>query len=512
MTTQQPADAGRSPTMTSVGRDTIIYLPGRIVPAVMAFATTAILTKFVLSPSDFGRYYLTMRVVQFLTMAGVIWMTTVLLRFYPRFAPKEEGGAGGGLDTFDSVVALLRWSGVGGGLIVLGLIWAFGPESLFGSYRDLLGVAAFVFVGNGLMELGLASARAKKKPWAYSTAAMANALLCLPAGILMLRLSGMGVAGFLFGFGLVTAVVAITLMRREFAHRVPFSLSQPQKAFLRECLFYGLPVMVTLILNFFLGNTDRFLLKYLRNDAMAGAYGAACQLLEQPMNMVFQTLMVAVFPAVTALYETKGREETETMLRQLTRQFFLFCLPLCVMLSVLGRHVMFAFTGAEFRDSYLAAPWLVTAALMYGLSYYASFGLHLAKRTGVLLAATAVSIAVNLAVNRLAIGPYGYAGCGMARLVANAVLVALLAAASRRNLRWHVPWASLFRIGAASAAAGLAVFFVQRHLATNFAALVILGCLFGVVYGAVSLATGEVRLDEIRKLAYRRRPRGSRSG
>ena len=78
MTSQEPATLDRSPALTSIGRDILAYLPGRVVPAIMAFVTTAVLTKYVLTPADFGRYYLAMRVVLFLTMAGVIWMTTVL--------------------------------------------------------------------------------------------------------------------------------------------------------------------------------------------------------------------------------------------------------------------------------------------------------------------------------------------------------------------------------------------------------------------------------------------------
>ena len=505
MTYREPAIPDHTPTLTSIGKDTLVYLPGRVVPAIMAFVTTAVLTRFVLSPEDFGRYDLTMRLVMFLTTTGVIWLTILLLRFYPRYASKEEGGAGADPFVFNSVVALLRWAGIGGSLVLLGLVWAAGPESLFGSYRGLLGVAALVFVGNSLMELGLATARAKGKPWAYSVAAASNAVFRLPLGILILWLSGTGVAGFLCGLGLASIVIALSLMGRDLVHPVPLSLTSGQKALLKECLLYGLPILGTLILNFFLGNTDRYLLKYFRGDAMVGAYAAACQLIEQPISMVFQTLMVAVFPAVTALYETRGREATEDLLRQLTRQFLLFCLPLCAMLAVLGHHVMFTLTGVEYRAAYLVAPWLVAAALVYGLSYYASFGLHLAKRTRTLLAITVVSIAVNLVINRLTIGTYGYVGCGMARLAANAVLAGLLALASRRHLRWSFPWASLIRISFASAVAGAAAFLLQRHMAPNLLALAVLGCVFCAVFMMISATLSEV---SFRQLFSMLQPRG----
>jgi len=448
--------------------------------------------------------------VLFLTVATVIWLSVVLLRFYPRYAPKEEGGLGGDPSAFNAVVALLRWIGIGVGLTGLVLVWAFGPEDFFGSYRSLLGMAAIVFVGNSLMELGLATARARGQPRAYSVAAGLNALLRLPFGILIFWVSATGVAGFLCGFGLVPIIVSILLMRRDLVHPVSFRLTFEQKAFLKECLLYGMPILVTLILNFFLGNTDRFLLKYFQGDAMVGAYAAATGLLEQPMTMLFQTLMIAVFPAITALYETKGREATQDLLRELTRQFLLFCLPLCVMLSVLSRPIMFALTKKDYWDVYVVAPWLVTASFMYGLSYYATFGLHLSKKTGVLLAVTVISIAVNLGVNMVAIPRYGYIGCGIAKLTANTVLVGVVALASRRHLHWPFPWKSLLRIGFASSAAGAMVFLLQRHLTPNLLNLVILSCSFGIAYVIMSLVAREVRLNDLLGLIQSRAKPGGR--
>lgn len=480
-------------SLTRLNKDTLIYMPGRVVPAVMAVVTTSVLTKFVFSVEDFGRYDLTMRLVLFLTTLAVVWLNMVLLRFYPRYAGGENEGV------FHGVLALLRVAGIALGLGVVFVVWLVGPECVFGSYRDLLGVGAMVFVGNSLVETGLALARAKSKPLAYSIAATLNALFRLPVGLLLVWLLSGDVAGLLWGFALVPIGIYLSLMRRDFAspHVV---LGRAEREFLREGLLYGLPILATLLLGFFLGNLDRFLLKYLRGDAEVGAYAAACQLIDLPIGVAVQTLMLAIFPAISSVYEKQGRQATEALLRQLTQQFLMFCLPIAVLLCALSRPVLYALTSPSFREAYIVAPWLAAAAFFYGMSYYASFGLHTARRSGTLLLVTTFGIGVNLMVNWWTIPRYGYAACGIARLAANLVLVLGMAVASQRHLRWAFPVISLVRIGVASGCAGGLVFVLQKFAPTNLVTLLALTILGGAMYGALLLATGEIPVSMVVQL------------
>jgi O-antigen/teichoic acid export membrane protein len=227
-------------------------------------------------------------------------------------------------------------------------------------------------------------------------------------------------------------------------------------------------------------------------------------LIEQPIGIVFQTLMLAVFPAVTAAYEIDGRHPAEVLVGRLTRVYLLLALPAAALLGVLAQPVMHVMTQREeFRSAYTVAPRLAAASMMYGLHYYAALGLHLARRTGQLLALTALSIGVNLIGNWWLVPVHGYDACGMVRLLSNGVLVAAVATCAHRHLRWSFPWASLIRIGLASTAAGGTTFLLQRHLPPNLLTLVMLGCVFGIVYATFSLITRELRLQDLLSLLPR---------
>jgi O-antigen/teichoic acid export membrane protein len=472
-----------------IGRDTLIYLPGRIVPAVMIVITVPVLTHF-FSAYDVGRYDLALRLVMFLCTFGAFWLSTMIMRFYPAYEQRGE------LEAFHRVVAAARLASILLGLVGLAAAWAMGPDRLFGSYRDLLGIAGGVFVSQSLFETGLAMIRAKGRPARFSVASVANAVVRLPLGIGIALYFTRDISGMLWGTAVVTLAVYLLLMRRDFSYP-RLRLNASEKAALRETAAYGLPIAMALMLNFFLGNADRYLLKYYRSDAEVGAFSIASLLVDQPIGTLFQTLMLAVFPTVSAVYEAEGRDATEHLVGRLTRVYLLLAVPAGVLFSVLAYPIMQVLPQREeFRQAYTVAPWLALASVTYGLHYYATFGLHLARRSEQLLLVTLISIAVNLVGNWYTVPAHGYNACGIVRLVSNAVLVIAVAAFSRRYLRWVIPWNSLGRIALAAAITGVCLHMAAAWLPVNLLTLGALLVLGATLYAAALLLTREVSFQE----------------
>ena len=485
-----------------IGGDTLIYLPGRAIPAVMTLATVAVLTRN-FSTEDVGRYDLAMRTGLFLVTATALWMTVVIMRLYPACEKRSE------LPAFRRAMYVMQLAGNIAGLCILGAIWAWAPDRIFGTCRHLLAAAGLFFVGQSLLEIALATARTQGRPWLFSSAAVSNAVLRLPVGISLALLVTRSTCGMLWGIGLVTlAIYAAFFLRSPWAGASLLRLGAREKAILKENLAYGLPLGATMVFNFFLYNSDRYLLKYiLESDSLVGTFAVASFLIDQPVGILLQTLMLAVFPAIYAMYETQGREATEELSRKSTRVYLLLCVPACVLLAVLSHTILQVFTNRpSYVEAYNVARWLAFASLTFGLSYYAAFGLHIAKRTGLLLIISLVSIAVNVTGNWFAIPVFGYVACGVVRLVSNTVLVVATAFFSRRYLRWEIPWASVLRIGLAAVGSGALVFAVSARLPENIITLAGLGGLGVAVYGALLLATGELSWREVAKVW--RKPRG----
>ncbi len=484
-----------------VGKDMLLYVPGRVIPAIVQVLTITVLTYF-FTGDEIGRYELTFRFVLFLSTGTFLWLGMTVLRFYPAYAVKNQE------DMFFGVIGLLKYASLAVGALLATLAYLAGPDIIFGSFRDLIGVGLLMFAAYTFYELGLTVLRAKRRPGLYSLSTTTNALLRLPLAVLLFTAFSFGVSGMLWALAAMYAVVYAALIRRHVG-RPHFRLHAEQRALLREVLHYGLPVCGIQMLNYFIMSGDRYLLEALQDTRAVGLYAVACNLIDQPIWLVFQTFTLAVFPTVAHCWETEGRAATEELVGGVTRLFFLMCVPMLVALSVLAKPIFNVLAHHESVQAHVAGPYVATAAFLYGMSYFANMGLHLAKKTRLLLLMTLVALAVNVCANFALLPHFSFVGAAWARIASNAVLVLAVAAAGHRYLRWRLPWKSILRIGLAAAAAGAAAWFAKGHLPVNVFTLAGLFLLGALVYGGLLLVLGEFTREELRGALYlgRNRPR-----
>jgi len=478
--------------VSRVSKENLLYLPGKLAFAVMAVIAVPVYTHL-FSVEDLGRFDLALRFSQLVWTLCVLWLSNVILRFYPVFQLQGQGGA------FLALIGWLRRAGFLVGLLICALAWRYGPQRLVGSYRSLIGLAALVFVGRASLEMGLVVLNAKRKPLAYSLASIVNAVAKLGLGVVIAVPLKMGVAGLLWAAALVPMAVYLVSTHSYFSPS-KWRLTTDDRRILREALVYGLPVMLNLLLSFLLANSDRYLLKYLLGqggDAQVGIYSIGYFLADQPIQIVYATLMLGAFPAAMHMYASSGARAAETLVSALVRVYLLLAVPACVLLGVLAKPICFSLAHGEARQSFLVVPWVAAAAGLLGLMEYYTIGLYIGRRTVLLLAASVGATIVNLVANYCLIPEYGYYACGVARVISNGTLLVLMALVSHRYLRWRLPWVSLFRIALAAGIAGVVAAVVKALLPYNISTLGLFGGAGGLAYGASLLALREVSRDEV---------------
>ena len=474
-------------------RESLLYLPGKLAFAIMAVVAIPVYTHF-FTKDEIGRFDLALRFGLFVWTLCVLWLNNALLRFYPTYAQRNEEAS------FLGVVTLLKWVGL---VVGVGLCFAarkFLPDRLVGSYRDFLGLAALVFVGRSSLELGLTLLAAKRKPETYSVVSTVDAVAKLAVGVLIAVGFKVGVAGLLWGAAIVPFAVYFGGIHRQFGPS-QLAFGPSERRMLRELIAYGTPICLSLVFSFFLANIDRYILKYLTDDGdgQVGIYSIGYFLADQPIQFIYSTLMLAAFPAAMHLFEASGSAAAEKLVRSLIRLYLLVGVPTCVLLGVLARPILYAIAFGEPRASYVVVPWLAAAALVLGLMQYYSIGLYIGKRTFLLLGAMVSATALNSLLNVLLIPRYEYYACGIARVLSNAALLLLVAAAARPHLRIRFPVVPFLRILGASAAAGAVLYLAQTWLPVNRVAVAALFCAGFGLYGILAVAVGEVSREEVRR-------------
>ncbi|MBN2310506.1 MAG: lipopolysaccharide biosynthesis protein [Candidatus Hydrogenedentes bacterium] len=458
----------------------------------MAVIAVPIYTHF-FPPEEYGRFDLTNRFVLFLAALSMVWLDHVVLRFYPAYRQRNT------LGSFVSGVSVIRLGGAAAGLVVLAAVYVAGPDAVFASFRDLFGLAACVFLAQNFFERGLAMLRAKQKALAFSIASSLHALGKVGLGLLLAVGLGLGVPGLLYAAAGVPFLLYLVFVRGHFGG-LGLPIRAPERRFIGEALSYGLPVGVTLLLNFFLCNADRYLLKYFYSDAEVGVFSIGSFFADQPIILLSATLMLAIFPNTSREYESAGPGAASALIGFFTRVFLLLCVPAAAGLACLAQPILQTFADEKYHAAYPVVAWIASATLLLGLSQYAQLGLHLAKRTLFMVFVTVAAIAVNLACNWLLIPRCGFVACGIARLISNAVLLAGFAAVSEHCLHWQFPMGSLLRIAVAAGVMALAMLGLLAVLPDTAVALAAVAVIGSAAYAIMLFLVREVRPREVRKL------------
>jgi len=479
------------------GKDALLYLPGRLVVGCIGFVVLPLLTHVFPDAAEIGRYDLTLRFTQFLHILLTAWLGTSMVRYYADYTGRGQS------TVFYTVILCLRRVGIILGVVFLGGIYVWGPDALVHSYRDLLPVGALVFVGFAMFETDQMLLRAKGRAGAFSVSLIVTTLGKFVLGFLIVFVFKTGIEGILWGSALFPLLIHAAWLRKEFGA----SRLLPQKddrPFIKELLFFGLPIAISGTLRFALSNADRFFLRWLTGtDDAVGMFAVGNLFGDQPISLLSATLMLAAFPEISRIYDQESRANAERFLAQITRIYLLITM-LLVALTIAGAPFVFKFIIAgKAQNSWDVVPYIAGATFVLGISNYAGLGVYMGKRSDKLLWCTAIGLAANMGLNVVFIPFMGYVGCGVARFIANAIFLTAVTVASSRYLHWHFPFLTLVRSFLAALCAGSFLFAVGHFtliglpVVPGMALLAVLASLAVATYGTVLFVTREVSKENL---------------
>ena len=253
----------------------------------------------------------------------------------------------------------------------------------------------------------------------FFTAAVGIALLLSGAGVVEVSVV------YLAGAVLALAYIVVRLARRGISpERTPSAARA--RALVRGSFALG----VTVIFSVALFRIDATLLSLIEGTAAVGIYGVAYRLFESTLflSFVFVSALLPTLsrltpdtsPTVGQVYEL-GSKVMAAALLPLGTGFVLFAEPLV--------HVIYS---TEYDAAVDTVRLLGAAAVLYGVTYLASYVLISQGRQIILPWATAAVLAVNVALNLVLIPRYSYDGAAAATSVSEALLAGTLVVAVRR--------------------------------------------------------------------------------
>lgn len=243
----------------------------------------------------------------------------------------------------------------------------------------------------------------------------------------------------LFGYFLAGAIVvsglAFVFFRAEQFAWKDVKGSSPE--LMGELLRYAYPFLGLIVTGWFMSVSDRYLVKFMGSDFMAGQYIAGYQVggaLILPLSNFYSLL---VQPVMFQKFETTN--SLSDMGNYLGRMI-LVGLPLLGGIIYFRELIMSVLVGARYREAVIVVPWVAAGNLCLALGLIANNVFLLSKEVAALVKIAMVGAGVNVVLNLALIPAYGIYGAGVSTFFAYGLLLWLIIWQGMKIRPWPFPF------------------------------------------------------------------------
>ena len=366
----------------------------------------SLITK-VLGPKEYGiwsQVLVTMSLAVSFTFLG---LHESLVRFIP--GEKDEKKVREGVYSSVAVVFCINM------LIALLLILFSSPLSAFLKFDQLfIRLLSLMIVFESLNTVFLVVIRARREIGKYFW--FAGVKMCLEIGLLLVVvLAGLGLWGVVLSYLLVKVAIFLALLF-YIIKKIGFAF--PDFSLMKGYLSFGFATMADGFAYWIITSFDRYLIGFYLGIVFVGYYA--------PAYSIGYILSVFIFPlsfvlsaVLPKLFDENNMEEARNYLRYSLKYFLAIIIPATFGISILSKQLLAVFSTQEIaRHAHAVVPFIAASIFLYGISYFFSQILVLAKRTKLIAFIWAFAALLNVALNIIFIPLWGILGAAITTLLA----------------------------------------------------------------------------------------------
>jgi len=472
-----------------VGRDTIYYLPAKIVPAIAGFIGIAIYTRL-LNPEGYGLYIIVITTVSIISSLFFSWLDSSTLRYFERYKQRNA------LPRFIStgLFSLLSL------FFMVSAIWYLSTVFL-NNYLDLqlifllrIGILVLgAHVGYSWIQTIL---RSNRQSLQYSLYSSIESVGRLSLAIFLLYLLPIGPAALLWATFFVSAGIFIVEVIR-FLRKWKIHFQEFSRSLLNRFAKYGIPLVGVSVGALILSVLDRYMIQYFLGSGQVGIYSAGYRISEAGLQLFFTVLMLAAFPIIIQSFEKNGEKETSKFLTKLISIYFVFLLPAVLGIAVLSKDIVGVVLGSSFQEACGILPLITGGVFCLGLTQYLNKPFELKERTKSLFYLVLGSSFLNIILNFFWIPKFGIIGAAWATFIS---YLFYLIISWLKNIKWFL-FSSIWKSVVKSILAGIVMYFILASVLQSFPInfLTLLGKILigGIVYMIMLILLKEENIFKI---------------
>ncbi|MCI5209126.1 MAG: flippase [Candidatus Electrothrix sp. ATG2] len=266
--------------------------------------------------------------------------------------------------------------------------------------------------------------------------------------------------------------------------------------FIKHLIKMGIPFSLSTVFITIYNDVDSMMLDVFNGSKVVGYYNAAYRLIDAPL-LISESLMVALFPAISRLYKANPKE-MKILFGESFYKTFAFGLSVACVIAFLSEDIVLVLYGSEYSPSAHALPVLIFGLAFIMPASICSTTIRSADRQTVGMFVGGGGVILNVVLNLILIPKYSFLGAAWATLITEMIVAGVyLILVQRYVIGSFLRVEYLFRI------VMLPILLLIFLYLTEFAGLwfQVAGCIF--LFFPFMLLTGVVTIAELKKLFAR---------
>lgn len=472
---------GFNRNIKAYSKDTIMYIPGKIVEGIMGFITIYYFTKL-FSPEEYGLYSLLISGIGLLSSLSIGWLNQSLLRYYGVEEYKES--------YYKTLFNI--WLFVNLFIILIGLITTIIIQ-FFRSELYLSIILIFVLNTTNTWRLLQTLLRAKRKTLFYTIFLSIGQILKFTLTILIYVLFDLSIISIFISLFIIDFIsITITIIYLKITPDIrksnwSVSLYEAFKKF-------GFPLIGVSVIAWILSASDRYFIAMYRGNSEVGMYSTAYSLVAQPLALITGTLILSATPIIIKSWNKDGKEDTEKLVSSIIIYYLMLMIPAIVGIILLKEEIFTFLIDYRYYNANEILPWIASGIFFMGLSQYINKIWELKQETKRIFTLNIVTALINFILNVIFIPVFGYKGAAITTLLAYVFLFIASIHINYKVFKIRINLEVLYKIILATSIMSLFIYFMEKSIES------ILGLVIVIIISFIIYITGLLILRFYKKI------------
>lgn len=416
------------------------YLSGHVLLLLPRLVSFPILTR-TLSTGDYGTLSLLMVTLTLTTSFANLGLQHSAVRFYSQFQTRKPAA----ISTYYSTLffATLIFAAAVAFIYFTALNLRILPTTIVtDSYLHLFLLLSLLIPIRSLLGLCTQFLRAHQKTKSFLSFSILLRYTSVTFSLFFLLYIIKNLYGFFCGI-ILSNIIAFIIFKKFFFSGITFSFKTFSKQFLKECLYYSLPLLFVEFGHTILSLGDRYLLQYYLGPVQLGIYAAGYNVTTYVTEAAITPFRIAGAPLYFDIWTTAGEKATKTFLSESLNYLLMFLIPIAFGFTAISEDLISLLASSKYQQAHIIVPWVITGLLIYGTRIVFDAPLYIYKKTHCLLLLMLFSCVSNVTFNIILIPKYGILGAAISTFLANTIHIISIIAVSFKRLSFTIPYKNI---------------------------------------------------------------------